>query len=149
MVKQLATMIAMVALASACGGSKKETTTPAPDDQTGGGDINEEQVAGGDTQITPEQIDEITKLLDRRQRIMSRCLADAVDSKELPKNARGKVTIELTVATSGKASAVKVIKNTLESERISECVTGHVRDIQFPTLPSEFPTSYTYAFEAM
>ena len=75
--------------------------------------------------------------------------ADAVDAKELPKNARGKVTIELTVSPSGKTSSVKVVKNTLESERISECVMGHVRDIQFPTLPSDFPTSYTYAFEVM
>lgn len=148
MVKQLATMIAVVALASGCGGSKKENTTPT--EETGGGDeMNETQVAGDGNQVTPEQIDEITKLLDRRQRIVSRCLADAVDSKELPRNARGKVTIELTVSTSGKASSVKIVKNTLESERISECVMGHVRDIQFPTLPSDFPTSYTYAFEAM
>ncbi|MDX2086710.1 MAG: AgmX/PglI C-terminal domain-containing protein [Kofleriaceae bacterium] len=146
MVKQLAAMIAVVALASACGGGKKPATTPM---EGSGNEMNETQVAGGGEQVTPEQIEEITKLLDRRQRIVSRCLADAVDSKELPRNARGKVTVELTVSTSGKVSSVKIIKNTLESERISECVMGHVRDIQFPELPSEFPTSYTYAFEAM
>lgn len=144
--KQIASMIVVAALA-ACGGGKQAATTPT--EEPGGADPDAPQVVGDPEQVTLEQMDEITRLLDRRQRIVSRCLADAVDSKELPKNARGRITIALTINTSGRADVVKVIKNSLESERIAECVIGHVKDIQFSPLPKPYPTSYTYGFEAM
>ena len=120
MVKQIASMIVVVALA-ACGGGKKANTTPT-DESGGGEDPNATQVAGDPEQVTPEQMDDINRMLDRRRGIVSRCLAEAVDAKDLPKNARGKVTIELTIEPSGKAESVKVVKNTLESERIGTCV---------------------------
>jgi hypothetical protein len=147
MVKQV--LIAAVLL-TACGGGKKASTT-TPDDT---GDADQEQAdrtqdAAEAGMIPPEKMEEITRILERKQRIMSRCLADAVDAKELPKNSRGKITLEIVISPSGSPDQVKVIKSTLESAKLSECVIGHVKTMQFPEIPKPYPTSYTYAFEAM
>jgi hypothetical protein len=133
-------------LLGACGGGKKAETTP---DDNGGRTQVEEPPTDDPNMIPPEKMEEITNMLSRKQRIMSRCLADAVDSKELPKNSRGKITLEIVISTSGSPDTVKVIKSTLESASLEACVIGHVKTIQFPELPKTYPTSYTYAFEAM
>lgn len=145
MVKQL--MIAVVLL-GACGGKKQEATTP--DEGSGGlGERTyENQPTNDDNMIPPEKAEEIQNLLQRKERIMSRCLADAVDAKELPKNSRGKITLDIKVGTSGSAD-VKVLSTTLESPKLTECVIGHVKSIVFPNIPNPYPTSYTYGFEAM
>lgn len=144
MVKNL--VIAML-LFGACGGGKKEETTP----DTGGGlgeRTYDNQPTNDDNMIPPEKAEEIRNLLQRKERIMSRCLADAVDAKELPKNSRGKITLDINVGTNGSAD-VKVVSSTLESEKLKECVIGHVKSIVFPDIPVRYPTSYTYGFEAM
>jgi hypothetical protein len=141
MVKQL--VIAAVLLA-ACGGGKKADTTP---DDTG---RTEEVTPPTDdpNMVPPETMEEIVRMLDRKERIMARCLADAVDAKELPKNSRGKITLEIVISPSGSPDQVKVIASSLESPKLNECVIGHVKTIQFPTLPKAYPTSHTYRFEA-
>jgi hypothetical protein len=129
-----------------CGGGKKADTTPE-----GGGlpeRTYENQNTNDDNMISPEKADEIRNLLQRKERIMSRCLADAVDAKELPKNSRGKITLDIVVGTNGSAD-VKVISKTLESAKLEECVVGHVKSIVFPDIRVTYPTSYTYGFEAM
>ncbi len=137
-------------LLGACGGGKKETTTPDDTrDNTDQDAADRQQDAAEANMIPPEKMEEITNMLSRKQRIMSRCLADAVDSKELPKNSRGKITLEIVISTSGSPDTVKVIKSSLESASLEACVIGHVKTIQFPELPKTYPTSYTYAFEAM
>ena len=144
MVKQL--MIATL-LVGACGGGKKEETTP----DTGGGLLErdyENQAENDNNMIAPEKAEEIQNLLQRKERIMSRCLADAVDAKELPKNSRGKITLDIKVGTNGSAD-VTVVSSTLESEKLKSCVVGHVNSIVFPTIRVPYPTSYTYGFEAM
>jgi hypothetical protein len=133
-------------MASACGGGKKADTTPE-----GGGlpeRTYENQNVNDENMIPPEQAEEIANLLQRKERIMSRCLADAVDAKELPKNSRGKITLDIKVSTNGSAD-VSIVSSTLESEKLKSCVIGHVKSIVFPTIPSVYPTSYTYGFEAM
>jgi hypothetical protein len=100
-------------------------------------------------QVPPEKMDEINRDLERKRAVISRCIAQAVDNKELPKNSSGKVTIELVIAPGGKADSVKVVRATLQSKTLHECVINHVKDIQFPDLPKPYETSYTYGFEAM
>ena len=136
-------------LLTACGGGKKGDTTPT-DDSAGtlGGSHTDAPDQSG-RMVPPEKMDEIEQLLTRKGGLMSRCLAVAVDNKELPKNSHGKITLEITISPAGKADKINVIKATLESKSVEECVIGHVRDIQFPTLPASYPTSHTYAFEAM
>jgi hypothetical protein len=139
-------MIAALLL-GACGGGKKADTKP---DEGGGlGERTyENQPTNDDNMISPDKAEEIQNLLQRKERIMSRCLADAVDAKELPKNSRGKITLEITVNTDG-SSEVKVVNKTLESAKLEECVIGHVKSIVFPQIRVKYPTSYTYGFEAM
>lgn len=131
-------------LVAGCGG-KHADTTPA-----GGGASDGARTEHADSaQVPPEKMDEINRDLERKRPIMSHCLAIAVDNKELPKSSAGKVTIELVIAPGGKADNVKVVRATLQSKTLNECVINHVKDIQFPDLPRPYETSYTYGFEAM
>jgi hypothetical protein len=142
----LACSITGVVLAlAACGG--KQTADTAPTGGTAAGGSAGAQ-ASGDF-VPPEKMDEINRSLDRKRNIVSRCLAIAVDNKELPRNASGKITLEIVIAPGGKAESVKVVRATLESKTLSDCVIHHVQDIQFPELPKPYETSYTYGFEAM
>ncbi|HET9619766.1 MAG TPA: AgmX/PglI C-terminal domain-containing protein [Kofleriaceae bacterium] len=129
------------ALLAACGGSQHPDAAPAPADPAA--------AASGGDQVPPEKMDEINRNLERKRPIMSHCLAIAVDNKELPKNSRGKMTVDITIGPDGKASDVKIVNATLESKTLGECVVHHIQEIQFPAIPKPFETSYTYAFEAM
>jgi hypothetical protein len=127
---------------AACGGGSHADTTPAPP-------AGDPATAGASDQVPPEAMDEINHDLDRKRPIMSHCLAIAVDNKELPKNSRGKITLDITIAPGGQASNIKIVNATLESKTLGECVIHHIQEIQFPAIPKPFETSYTYAFEAM
>ena len=105
------------------------------------------EASGGD-QVAPEKMDEINRDLERKRPIVSNCLALAVDNKELPKSSRGKITLEIVIA-GGKAQSVKVVRATLDSKSLDDCVIKHVQDIAFPELPRPYETSFTYGFEAM
>jgi len=130
-------------MTAACGGSPAATTPVEPVVASPGAG----EAAGGE-QVSPEAMDEINRNLERKRPIVSHCLAIAVDNKELPKSSRGKVTLEIVIA-GGKAESVKVVRATLDSKSLNDCIIKHVQDIAFPTLPKPYETSYTYGFEAM
>jgi len=134
----------LAALIAGCGG-KHADTTPTGGEPTG--EISSS--SGNGDMVPPEKMDEINRSLERKRPIMSRCLAMAVDAKELPKSSAGKVTLEIVIAPGGKADHVKVIRATLESKLLHDCVINHVKEIQFPDLPKPYETSFTYGFEAM
>jgi TonB family protein len=150
MVKQ-ALLIGTIAALVACGGKKGQTT---PDPDTGGGELggggegipNNNQE--GDV-VSAETLDEIQRMFQRKGSAVSRCLAFAVDNKELPKNSRGKVTLEVTITPSGAPGDVKVLKASIESKSLNDCIIERVKEIQFPEIPNAYPATYTYAFEAM
>lgn len=146
MVKQLSMAMVMSVVVACGGGGKQEQTTPAADP---GEAAPVTQPVNNPNMVSAEKMDEINRMLDRKQRIVARCLADAVDAKDLPKNARGRVTLEIVISPAGNPDKVAVINSTLESKMLTECVIGHVKSIKFPELPKPYPTSYTYAFEAM
>jgi hypothetical protein len=132
----------VTALVASCGG-KPAPATPASTEVTGA------RSDDGEAMVPPDTIDEIQRILDRKRQSMSRCLALAVDNKELPRNAKGKVTVELVIAPGGRASGVKIARASIESRSLDDCVISRVKEIQFPDVPRAFPTSYTYGFEAM
>ena len=142
-------IVVLVIALSACGGGKKK------EDTTGGGVTIDPNETSGDTtdrsgsMIPPEKMDEITRLLDRKRPTVSRCLTMVVDNQELPKGSRGKMTLGITISTGGKASKVTVIKSSLESKKLEECVIGKINEIEFPQIPSQYETTYAYAFEAI
>jgi len=156
-------MAVLLAAAVACGGKKKSTLP----DETGDSDFVNSSGGGGDddsggggspagggggggggAMVAPETMDEIQRRFDRKRATVSRCLSAAIDAKELPKNSRGKITLNVTVMPGGKAGDIKVVKATIESQHLTDCVISKVRDIVFPDVPKPYPTSYTYAFEA-
>ncbi|MBS1117841.1 MAG: hypothetical protein H6Q90_69 [Deltaproteobacteria bacterium] len=146
MVKHALLIVAMSVLVGnfvACGGKKHgEPTTP---DQ---GDGQTSTAASDPTMVTADQMDDIQRMFVRKANAVSRCLSVAIDSKDLPKNSRGKVTLGVVISPNGKANDVKVIKATLESKALNECVMEKVKEIQFPEIPKSYETTYTYAFEA-
>lgn len=142
---KLSLIIAGVSLVAACGGKKQEDTTPTtPVEDTSSGP----PPGSNDGMVDPAKMDEIKVDLDRKRGIISHCLAIAVDNKELPKATRGKILLEFTINTGGKAEGIKVIKADFESKSVTDCVIKHVGDIQFPELSKPVPWSYAYAFEA-
>ena len=98
--------------------------------------------------IGADKMDQVTKNLDRKRETVSRCLAIAIDNKELPKNSKGKVTLEIVIANQH-ATSVKVISTSLESKSLTDCVIRKVNEVEFPQMPKPYETSYSYTFEAI
>lgn len=137
----LLTAAAALAL-TACGGKSKSESTAAADSSPAA------ESSGGNV-VGPETMDEIRRALDRKRNVVARCLAPAIDGGELPKNARGRITLGFVISPAGKASDLQVVKSSLTSKILTDCVMGHVRDIEFPQVPEPLPWSYTYGFEAV
>ena len=140
------TMLLLVVFAAACGGKNKN-------DSNEGGTIDPNASSGDPTDrsgsmVSGEKMDEINNLLQRKQMIVSRCLATAVEAGKAPKGTRGKITYEISIAPDGKATKVEVIKSSIEVKEVQGCVKRHIEEIQFPTLPKQYDTSWTYAMEA-
>jgi hypothetical protein len=143
-----ATLFAVVIAIGCGGGGKKpseESTTPTIDPNATSGDTTDRS----GSMIPPEKMDEINRLLDRKRPTVSRCLTMVVDNQELPKGSRGKMTLGITISPGGKATKVDVIKDSLDSKKLEECVIGKVQEIEFPQIPSTYQTTYAYAFEAI
>ena len=141
---------AALAALAACGGHKAAATTPSGEGEgegDGGGETATEDT--GDTgMIPPEVLDGITETLDRKRTIVARCLSDAVMAGTAPKNARGKIALEFVVDTAGHAKNVKVVKSSVKSDVVDQCVAGKVSEMSFPAPPKDLDWSYTYAFDS-
>jgi hypothetical protein len=140
--------ILLLAILAACGGHKSSGPTEPTGPSVMGVQDKGDPTDRSGNMVPPEKIDEIRNDLSRKQMIISRCLADAVEAGEAKHNTHGKVTVELVVSPSGKAQNVKVVKSDIESQSVLDCTKKHVEDIEFPQLPRQFETSYTYAMEA-
>jgi hypothetical protein len=134
----------LAALLCGCHHKQADTTEPSgpmvdnsPHPTPGGGDI-----------IPPEKMDEVQTDLGRRQMIVSRCLATAMEANEVKRGTHGHITFEIRIGTGGSAESVKVIKSDIDAKSVLDCATKHVQDTGFPTLPKAYETSYTYAMEA-
>jgi hypothetical protein len=141
-------VLLLVVLAAAACGSKNKNNT-----EEGGGTIDTQATTGDPTDrsgsmVSGETMDEVNQLLGRKQMIISRCLSTAVEAGDAPKGSRGKITLAISIAPSGKPSSVEVVKTSFEAKSIEGCVKRHVEEITFPTMPKQYDTSYTYAMEA-
>jgi hypothetical protein len=141
----------LLCVAMACGGGKKGgDTTPTGSGEEGGGG-GETEGGGGENSamVSADTMEEITKMFQRKGNAVSRCLTMVVDNKELPKNSRGKVTLEVYISPAGKPERVKILKASLDNQALHNCIIERVKEIQFPSVPNTYPTTYTYAFESM
>jgi hypothetical protein len=138
----------VVLAAAACGGKNKNNA-----DESGGGATIDPNMSSGDStdrsgeQIDPAKMDEVNQLLDRRRNTVSRCLSQAVEAGEAPKNAHGKITLEIKIGTDGKTTSVEVVKSQIESKEVQGCVKRKVEEIAFPQMKKPFETSYTFGME--
>ncbi len=137
----------LLAVLFACGGHKSEPQEPKGESVMGVQDTGDPSDHSGNM-IPPEKMDEIQQDLKRKQMIISRCLADAVEAGDAKKNTHGKVTVELTVSTAGRAQNVKIAKSDIQTQSVLDCTKKHVEDIEFPQIPKQYETSFTYAMEA-
>lgn len=133
-------LVAALALAG-CGGKAKPAAGSEAEPEAA-------EPSSGEV-VGPETMDEIRRALDRKRNVVARCLAPAIDGGELPKNARGRMTLGFVISPAGRATELKVIKSSLDSKLLTECVLERVREIEFPTVPDPLPWSYTYGFEAV
>lgn len=142
-------LVVVLAATAACGGKTKNDA-----EESGGGATIDTQATTGDTtdrssqMVGPEKMDEVNRALQRKQMIVSRCLASAVEAGDEPKNSHGKVTLEISISPSGQASKVNVIKSSFKAQSVADCVVRKVEEIAFPELPKQIETSWTYAMEA-
>jgi len=139
----------LVVLAAAACGSKNKSNADEPSrgatiDPNASSDDSTDRSSA---QVDPTKMEEVNQLLDRRRNIVSRCLSTAVEAGNAPKNARGKITLEIKIGGDGKATSVQVIKSSIESPEVQGCVKRKVEEIAFPQLNKPFETSYTYAME--
>ena len=133
-------------LIAACGGKQNPNPGPSVDET---GEHADQVPDNSGNMIPPEKMDEVNNALKRKAMIMSRCLADAMEQKTVPRGAHGKVTLELVIGTGGKADSVKVVKSDFhQAPTVDDCVIKHVQEIAFPNLPKSYETSYTYPMEA-
>lgn len=141
--------VLVVLVAAACGGKNKNNVEQGGDPQIDPNATTGDPTDYSGQMIDPQKMDEVNQLLDRKRRIVSRCLSDAVESGEVPKNsARGKITLSISISTSGKATRVEVIKSSIQSKEVQGCVKRKVEEIAFPQLVRQYDTSYTYGMEA-
>ena len=133
---------------AACGGNKKQadqdTTGPSVVGMQDTGDSTDRS----GTMIPPEKMDEVTQDLRRKQMIISQCYARAMEDGQVKRGSHGKVTFEIVISTEGKATSVKVDKTDIQEQGVLDCAKKHVEDIEFPQLPKQYETSYTFAMEA-
>lgn len=125
----------------ACGGHKAAATMPDPDSDGASG------TAEGDI-IPPEKMDQVDQNLKRRGTQVSHCLARAINTGDVPRGTRGRITFGIRIGTDGHASSVRVIKSEIENQSVVDCATKLVEDTSFPTLPRAYETSYTYGLDA-
>ena len=148
MVKSLLLSVVLTLVAVSCGGHKNGDTTPDESGPSvlgvGGGPVRDDTA----NMIPPEKMDEVNQDLKRKNPVVSRCLANAMETKDVPKGTHGKVTLEIVIAPSGHASSVKVIKSDIQAETVLSCVKKHVEEITFPEFQKQYETSYTYSMEA-
>jgi predicted small lipoprotein YifL len=128
---------------ASCGSKKPQVVPPENVAVTSPSTEQDSQMESADA------LESIDASLDRKRTSAARCLSEAVDAKELPRNARGKVTLGFTISTAGKASDIKIVKSSLESASLTACIADIVGKIQFANLKEAREWSYTYAFEAM
>lgn len=130
---------------AACGGSSKPAaTTPTSSDGEDRAEVSE-----GDDLVAPERMDEIKTLLDRKRTAAARCLADAINRGDAPKNASGHIAVGFTIGTGGRATGAKVLESSVDNDGVERCVIEKIESIEFGSLPKPLEWSYVFAFESM
>ena len=138
--------VVLVVLVGCGGGGKKEDTVAGGGEDEGGGEVDPDDDSS--QMCPPEVIDGITKTADRKRNgPATRCLTEAIDRGEAKKNLSGEATLEWTVMRDGSTSGVSVTRSSLDNQVVESCLVEMIEKTTFNPCPTDFTTSYTFAFE--
>jgi hypothetical protein len=137
-------LLCVVVALAACGSKQKNDTMQVDETNEQANTVPDNSA----NMIPAEKMDEVSQALKRKQMIVSRCLATAMENKEVPRGTHGKVTFEIVVDPSGKVSSVKVNKSDIQAQSVIDCAKHHVEEVSVSALPHQYETSFTYAMEA-
>jgi TonB family protein len=88
--------------------------------------------------VTPEQNDAIDALFRRKAQELQSCWQDEYERSHNRK-LEGDVTVGLTVKPSGKPAGVRILKSTIGSPDVDQCVVKSVAAWNFPEVNADCP----------
>jgi hypothetical protein len=114
------------------GGQERARREPEVNPETGG--------------IPPDKQAEIQLILQQRDTSTRRCYNEVLNEKH-DRAFKGNVSVLLTIDPSGKAKEVQVIKSTLNSKEVHDCLIEKIKDFEFPQLEHGGTLQYVFHFE--
>lgn len=136
---------AAACLAIACGGAQK-TGSGGSDESVEGDEGSGEEAAGGGY-VTPEKLDEIQRTFNMKRPAVSRCYSTAVEEERLDRQAKGRITLSMTITPAGRPQNVRISETTLKSKVVEECVVETVSGWELPQPEAATEFSFSYDFE--
>lgn len=121
----------------------------------GGGKVDmgrkgETRISGSVSATAPEvelstvDKDAVSRYVRARQRAIQSCYEKQL---KLNPNLKGKLSVRITIATSGKVSETEIDEDTLHSDEVTSCIKGVVRFWKFPFTPeSDTAVQFSWNF---
>jgi hypothetical protein len=136
--RKLHLSIAVAFALGACGGSQKT------DDDTEIVFVEEDSSSDDNELIPEEKFEQIKNTFERKATTVARCFPEAVETGEVSKNDRIKLTVGLVIKPDGSPSELKILGSSKRSKALEECVMKVVSRWEFTDLPK--PLEYSYGF---
>ena len=121
---------------AACGGAKTEPAA-AP------------QAAEVQKSTDPAAYAAVAEAFAKKRPNVSQCFANAVASKELGENAKGRIRLALMVLPSGRPENVRVADSSLGSKTVEDCVVATVQKFTLPAPAQPLDFVFTYEFSSL
>ncbi len=135
-------------VASGCGGNDKPVSEPSPLPVQPQSD-SWQRTEAEDEPIEAEIIESIQRTFARKQTVVARCFVAGVEAGEVPKTARGFVTVGATITPAGRARRAQILKASLKSKALHRCIIELVETWEFAEPPRDLETSFTYSLEQL
>jgi hypothetical protein len=88
--------------------------------------------------------DAVSRYVRSRQRAIQSCYEKQL---KLNPKLKGKLSVRITIATSGKVSETEIDEDTLQSDEVTSCIKGIIRFWRFPFTPeSDTPVQFSWNF---
>jgi TonB family protein len=138
--------IVVMSLLVGCATEQTQKRQTTPDDETQSTPVEARGTAEG--AIPPEQMEEITQLLDRKRQDIAHCWTDEA-TRQHNRNLTIDLMLRLTIGTGGRAQTVEIAKNSVNSKEFDNCVLTMVKNFDFPAIPSTVELTWPYSFKPL
>jgi hypothetical protein len=146
--KRFSGWILMCGLAAGCATSEtqsKAKTSPDDDDQQS---APVEARGTGENAVPPEQMEEITQLLDRKRQDVAHCWTDEAERTH-NRDLTVDLMLRLTIGVGGRAKNVEIVKNNIHSKQFDQCVVTMIKNFDFPAIPNSVELTWPYSFKPL